>query len=77
LPTAPLPADGGCDQLAYASPVPPSTYATQYYYYASGTAFVGNNNITVNPDYGYYFCLGNQTGNLAPGLHISSPTGLR
>jgi prepilin-type N-terminal cleavage/methylation domain-containing protein len=74
LPSAPQPADGSCGQILYPSPVPGGTYASQYYYYPSGTPFLASDNVTmVYPDYAYYFCLGNQTGNFAPGMHILSP----
>jgi prepilin-type N-terminal cleavage/methylation domain-containing protein len=77
LPANPLPGDGSCDLVTYSPPVPGGTYANQYYYFASGTAFLGSNNVTVYPDYGYYFCLGAQTGSVSPGLHISTPEGLK
>jgi prepilin-type N-terminal cleavage/methylation domain-containing protein len=78
LPKAPLPPDGGCAAAAYASPVPPGNYGSSYYYYPSGTSFIGSDNSTVvYPDYAYYFCLGNQVGNFTPGTHILTPQGLR
>lgn len=75
LPSAPLPADGGCEQNNYSAPA--TGNGSQYFYYASGTQYVGANNITVAPDYAYYFCLGNITGNFGPGVHIATPSGLR
>jgi prepilin-type N-terminal cleavage/methylation domain-containing protein len=79
LPSAPLPADGGCAAVAYPSPpVQGTVYGTQYYYVPSGTAFLGSDGVTtVYPDYGYYFCLGSQTANFGPGLHILTPEGLK
>ena len=74
IPSAPTPADGGCDGIAYTSPG--SGNGDQYFYYPSGTSYVING-VTVYPDYAYYFCLGNTTGNLAPGQHILTPRGLR
>ncbi len=74
LPNNPLPADGGCDSLGYTAPGVGNGDA--YYYYPSGTAYAING-VTVYPDYAYYFCLGNTTGNLAPGIHLMTPRGLR
>lgn len=82
LPQDPQPPDGGCELIDYHNSnasIPSSSSSTgaNYYYYPSGTTYVGNNNTTVYPDYGYYFCIGNQTGNFPPGLHVSTPKGLR
>jgi len=76
LPKDPQPPDGGCELISYPAPVPAGNNGNQYYYYASGTSYL-NNGITVYPDYAYYFCLGNQTGNLPAGQHIVTPKGLR
>ena len=76
LPSAPQPGDGGCSAITYPSPVPANTYANGYYYYPSGTAFLGSDGSTmVYPDYSFYFCLGNTTGNFGPGVHILTPHG--
>jgi prepilin-type N-terminal cleavage/methylation domain-containing protein len=78
LPSAPQPADGGCGAVTYGSPVPAGTYGSSYYYYPSGTAYLGSDGSTmVYPDYDYYFCLGNQTGNFPAGTHILTPEGVR
>jgi len=79
LPSAPQPADGVCPTVVYPQPPLPSTvYGTDYYYLPSGTSYLGPDGITqVYPDYGYYFCLGNQTGNFAPGMHVLTPKGLQ
>lgn len=79
LPTAPAPADGNCAGVVYPSPpVPGTVYGTEYYYVPSGTAYLGTDGVTqVYPDYGYYFCLGNQAGNFSGGMHILTPKGLR
>jgi prepilin-type N-terminal cleavage/methylation domain-containing protein len=78
LPSAPQPPDGGCQFVSYPSPVPAGNNGNQYYYYASGTAYLGVDGTTlVYPDFGYYFCLGNLTGNFPPGMHIVSPEGVR
>jgi prepilin-type N-terminal cleavage/methylation domain-containing protein len=78
LPSAPQPADGSCGVLTYGLPVPAGTYGSGYYYYPSGTAYFGSDGTTsVYPDYAYYFCLGNQTGNFSSGLHILTPEGVR
>lgn len=78
LPRAPQPADGGCGSITYSPPVPAGTYGSGYYYYPSGTAYLGSDGITpVYPSYSYYFCLGNQTGNFSPGAHMLTPQGVR
>jgi general secretion pathway protein G len=76
IPSAPLPSDGGCELVSYPSPVPAGYNGSQYYYYPSGTSYVLNGQ-TMYPDYAYYFCLGNTTGNFDPGMHILSPKGVR
>jgi prepilin-type N-terminal cleavage/methylation domain-containing protein len=79
LPKAPMPPDGNCAGAAYSSPpLPANTLESSYYYYPSGTAYLGaDGTTTVYPDYAYYFCLGNQTGVFAPGVHILTPEGVR
>ena len=81
LPSGPTPADGGCAAVtSYPSPVPLDSGnigGAGYYYYPSGTSYLGADGSQVYPDYAYYFCLGNQTGNFAPGLHILTPEGLQ
>lgn len=72
LPTAPLPADGGCDTTNLTTGQPGNTY----YYVPSGTSSVYNGT-TVYPDYAYYFCIGNKTGDLDPGVHYLTPKGIR
>jgi prepilin-type N-terminal cleavage/methylation domain-containing protein len=77
LPSAPMPPDGACGQTSYPAPVPNNVTPGSYYYYPTGTAFLGADGITtVYSDYNYYFCLGAQTGNFAPGIHILTPTGV-
>lgn len=76
LPNAPLPPDGSCGALTYPAPAPLGTAAIDYFYYPSGTAFV-NNGQTVYSDYGYFFCLGNKTGDYDPGIHVLTPKGVR
>lgn len=79
LPVAPLPADGSCGSMtfsSYDSAVPAGVNATNYYYYPSGTSYVLNG-LTLYPDYSYYFCLGNQTGNFSGGMHKVTPKGVR
>lgn len=76
IPNTPKPADGGCDAVVYPSPVPAGNTGSSYYYFPSGTSSVING-ITVFTDYAYYFCLGNDTGNFSPGLHILTPGGVR
>ncbi len=78
LPSDPQPPDGVCPSITYPAPVPPGTNGSQYYYYPSGTTFLGANGTTVvYPDYAYYFCLSSQTGDFAPGMHILTPEGVR
>lgn len=72
LPQAPMPADGACDVLTYPNGQP----ATVYYYVPSGTAYLSNGK-TVYPDFVYYFCLGKKTGNFDPGIHYTTPTGIK
>lgn len=76
LPKNPQPPDGGCELAAYPSPVPGGNTGAQYYYYPSGTSYVING-ATVYPDYAYYFCLGNTTGNFAPGVRVLTPKGVK
>lgn len=78
LPSAPLPADGDCAAQIYPAPVPGAVDGSNYYYYPSGTSYLAPDNLTVvYPDYGYYFCIGNQTGNFSSGIHILTPKSLR
>ena len=76
LPNSPNPPDGTCGSLTHPSPVPGGIPANRYYYYPSGTTYVIGTN-TVYPDYGYYFCLGDKTGNFDAGPHILTPKGVR
>lgn len=76
LPTAPNPADGDCAALTLPAPVPAGIAANTYYYVPSGTTYVVGGN-TVYPDFGYYFCLGNKTGNFDPGIRYINPTGVK
>ena len=72
IPNAPMPPDGNCE---IDNPTTGVSYNT-YYYVASGTPYtIGLN--TVYPDYNYYFCLGQQTGNFSGGPHILNPRGVR
>ena len=58
--------------------IPASTYASNYYYYPTGTALIATDGATtVYPDYAYYFCLGNQVGNFPAGLRTLTPTGVK
>ena len=80
LPAAPNPPDGGCDLIdlhTYNANIPANTMANGYYYYPSGTVYVGSNNVQVVPDFVYYFCVGFKTGEVNPGLHMVTPKGLR
>jgi prepilin-type N-terminal cleavage/methylation domain-containing protein len=76
LPTVPNPADGDCAVLTLPNPVPSGIGANTYYYVPSGTTYVVNGN-TVYPDFAYYFCLGNKTGNFDPGIRYITPTGVK
>lgn len=80
LPSSPLPADGGCGTMAYDtydSAVPSGNSGSVYYYYPSGTSYTINGGPTLYPDYAYYFCLGEQTGNFSAGMHKVTPKGVR
>lgn len=79
LPSAPIPADGVCygqihsnDSCTNADTNCANVPLNSYYYVPSGTPTNG-----VYPDYAYYFCLGNQTGNFSSGSRILTPTGLK
>ncbi len=82
LPRAPIPDDGVCTGLTHSSacssadPSCSGVAANTYYYVPSGTSAVINGNI-VYPDYAYFFCLGNPTGNFGAGERILSPTGVK
>jgi prepilin-type N-terminal cleavage/methylation domain-containing protein len=76
IPKPPTPPDGGCEAVNYPSPVPAGYNGSSYYYYPSGTSQVVNG-VTIYPDYAYYFCLGNTTGNFGPGMHILTPGGVK
>ena len=75
LPRNPQPADGICTSVTYDPPVPNGTVADNYYYYPSGTPYLGTEGSMVYPDYYYYICLGNMTGNFPGGLHVMTPQG--
>ncbi len=84
IPTAPIPPDGTCLNVYHSAacvaddPNCGSIPSNTYYYVPSGTAFQGiTNGPIVYPDYNYYFCLGNQTGNFSAGERIMNPTGVR
>lgn len=72
LPAAPTPADTGCTGTVAPSP---ATAANSYYYAPTGTSYVSNG-LTVYPNYNFYFCLGNQNGNIPAGLHTMTPGGI-
>lgn len=75
LPSAPLPPDGTCGTDSY--PISGGILANRYYYYPTGTSYPAPDGSTVYADYGYFFCLGDKTGNFAPGKHLLTPTGLK
>jgi prepilin-type N-terminal cleavage/methylation domain-containing protein len=76
LPNAPMPPDGACEGQTHPAPVMGGIPANTYFYYPSGTPVTisGKN---VYPDYAYYFCLGNETGQFSAGPRIVSPKGVR
>lgn len=87
LPVSPTPADGVCDGAVHnpnpaldsctqADPSCASMPVNNYYYVASGTPY-SNNGLTVYPDYSYYFCIGDTTSSLAPGIHVITPRGVK
>ena len=71
IPKAPTPPDGFCGQLQNSK----GYAANEYYYYPTGSQAIINGE-TVYSDYEYYFCLGAQTGNFAPGVRILTPKGV-
>jgi len=87
LPKTPVPPDGSCDGVVHNSN-PSLDSCTQadascanvpvnnYYYVASGTPTTING-LSVYPDYAYFFCLGNQTGNFLAGTHVLTPRGVK
>jgi len=79
LPSNPQPTDGSCTATNYPSPpTPVGSNGSNYYYFASGTAYLGADNTTmVYPDYAYFFCLGNQAGDFPAGLHVLTPEGVQ
>lgn len=84
LPAAPLPADGGCEMIDFRNNVkdnnpnvPAGTMGNTYYYYPSGTVYIATNNTQVVPDFAYYFCLGNKTGDVPAGIHVVTPKGIK
>lgn len=72
MPVSPTPADGYCGEVQN----PLNQPANPYYYVPTGTSAVVNG-ITIYPDYIYYFCLGDQTGNFAAGIRTLTPKGVR
>ncbi|MDR3642295.1 MAG: type II secretion system protein [Candidatus Doudnabacteria bacterium] len=77
-PNAPMPPDGACGQTSYPPPVPGNVMGGTYYYLPTGTEFLAPDGITqVYSSYDYYFCLGAQTGNYGPGIHILTPVGVQ
>ena len=84
MPSAPLPVDGVCEGLTHQGsdgcvnkdPACNGVAINTYFYVPSGTPFnFGGNN--VYPDYEYFFCLGDKTGNFSPGPRILTPRGVR
>jgi len=82
LPKSPIPGDGVCDGLSHSAacsaedPACAGVLANTYYYIPSGTSYVINGT-TVYPEYMYFFCLGQKTGNFEPGERILTPRGVR
>jgi prepilin-type N-terminal cleavage/methylation domain-containing protein len=83
VPAAPTPPDGICEGLFHnsdsctaADPNCTGKPQNQYYYVASGTPYSVSGQ-TVYPDYAYFFCLGDKTGNFLAGPRILTPKGVR
>ncbi len=80
LPKSPLPPDSAVCETNFSpcgsSGQPACVTSNTYYYVASGTPQTVNG-VTVYPDFNYYFCLGDQTGNFAPGVRILTPQGVK
>ena len=85
IPTSPIPPDGTCAlphsaACTTADAGCTNTPANQYYYVPSGTPttmLINGNNVSVYPDYQYFFCLGAQTGNFPAGERILTSEGLK
>lgn len=82
IPTAPNPPDGACNTPHTAGdgyncverdPNCAGVPWNQYYYVASGTPTNIAPGVNVYPDYTYYFCIGQQTGDVGPGPKVLSP----
>lgn len=83
LPAAPTPEDGACVGLTHngdgctaADSNCTGVPQNQYYYVPLGISYSVSGQ-TVYPDYAYYFCLGDKTGNFLAGPRILTPKGVR
>ncbi len=83
LPSVAMPADGVCntghssDTCTTADSACAGIPQNQYYYIASGTAYTAVSGVQVYPDYVYFFCLGDKTGNFSAGPRVLNPKGVR
>jgi prepilin-type N-terminal cleavage/methylation domain-containing protein len=80
IPRAPTPADSVVCEANF-SPCggagePACVIANTYYYLPKGTCEISNG-VMVCPDFEYYFCLSDKTGNFLPGIRVLSPKGIR
>ena len=82
LPVAPNPPDGACTTPHQAGdgyncveqdPNCAGVPWNQYYYVASGTPSTISPGVNVYPDYVYFFCIGQQTGDIGPGPKSVAP----
>lgn len=83
IPAAPNPPDGVCAGQVHVAgdgyncverdPNCNGVAWNQYYYTASGTPTSIAPGVNVYPDYVYYFCLGQQTGDVGPGPKSVAP----
>ena len=80
IPKAPTPADSTICEANF-SPCggvgePACLMANTYYYLPTGSCSVVGG-VNVCPEFEYYFCLGDQTGNIPAGIRVMTPKGVR
>lgn len=80
LPIAPQPPDSDTCAANF-SPCggsgQPACVAANTYYYLPKGACQDVNGVNVCPDFEYYFCLGDITGNFDPGIRVLTPKGVK
>lgn len=80
IPTAPQPPDSDTCAANFSpcggSGQPACVAANTYYYLPKGTC-QDVNGVNVCPDFEYYFCLGDTTGNFSAGVRVLTPKGVK